>query len=173
MINLKNERCFLKALLSIITLGYVVVTVMFLMFFDNTGNQSKMFYNVDSTTVSDSKMLYSDTRRHDHYKNTNDNSKLGKLNNGYIQKVIYPVNVKKRKKIDLCKKTFDMQANRSADPEMNATHIKGLLMESIHVNYTRNIYFSVKTTHNNFNRRLFPLMLTWLQLVDKNKVRQL
>ena len=171
-LNLKNESCSLKTLLSIITLGYLVFTVMLLMFYNSAGNLSKIFLNTDSDShiVSDSKQLYSDTRRNDYYyyNDTYDNSKQGKLSNGSIQKVTYPVDVKKMEG----KKPVDMQANISADPGMNATHIKGILMESVHVNYTRNIYFSVKTTHNNFDRRLFPLMLTWLQLVDKNKVRQ-
>ena len=56
------------------------------------------------------------------------------------------------------------------DPEINATHINGTLMEPVNVNYTRNIYFSVKTTHKYYTERLFLLMLTWLQTVDKNKV---
>ena len=55
--------------------------------------------------------------------------------------------------------------------EINTTHINGILMEPIHVNYIRNIYFTVKTTHKYYTNRLFPLMLTWLQTVDKNKVR--
>ena len=54
---------------------------------------------------------------------------------------------------------------------INATHINGILMEPIHINYIRNIYFTVKTTHKYYTSRLFPLMLTWLQAVDKNKVR--
>ena len=53
---------------------------------------------------------------------------------------------------------------------INATHINGTLMESVNVNYTRNIYFSVKTTHKYYTERLFPLLLTWLQTVDKNQV---
>ena len=53
---------------------------------------------------------------------------------------------------------------------MNATHIYGVLMEPVNANYTRNIYFTVKTTHKYYRKRLFPLMLTWLQVVDKNKV---
>lgn len=56
---------------------------------------------------------------------------------------------------------------------INATHVNGIPMEYINVNYTRNIYFTMKTTHKYYEQRLFPLMSTWLQLVDKNKVRQL
>ena len=54
---------------------------------------------------------------------------------------------------------------------LNATHINGILMEPVNANYSRNIYFTVKTTHKYYTNRLFPLMLTWLQAVDKNKVR--
>ena len=53
---------------------------------------------------------------------------------------------------------------------MNATHINGILMEPVDAKYTRNIYFTVKSTHKFYTGRLFPIMLTWLQLVDKNKV---
>ena len=59
----------------------------------------------------------------------------------------------------------------ATDIGMNATHICGILMESVNVNYTRNIYFTVKTTHKYYTNRLLLLMLTWLQTVDKNKVR--
>ena len=55
-------------------------------------------------------------------------------------------------------------------PEMNATHINGILMEPVDAKYARNIYFTVKTTHKYYTERLFPLMSTWLQVVDKNKV---
>ena len=55
-------------------------------------------------------------------------------------------------------------------PGMNATHINGILMEPVNVDYTRNIYFSIKTTHRYYTERLFLIMLTWLQVVDKNKV---
>ena len=57
------------------------------------------------------------------------------------------------------------------NPRINATHINGTLMEPVNVNYSRNIYFTIKTTHKHYTDRLFPLMLTWLQAVDKNKVR--
>ena len=53
---------------------------------------------------------------------------------------------------------------------MNSTHINGILMEPVNANYTRNIYFTIKTTHKYYKRRLFSLLLTWLQVVDKNKV---
>ena len=63
------------------------------------------------------------------------------------------------------------QVNQSqTDPGMNATHINGILMEPVNNNYARNIYFTIKTTYKFYTKRLFPLMLTWLQLMDKNKV---
>ena len=65
---------------------------------------------------------------------------------------------------------LDEVNQNQTDPRMNATHINGILMEPINTNYTRNIYFTVKTTHKFYTERLFPLMLTWLQLMDKNKV---
>ena len=65
---------------------------------------------------------------------------------------------------------LDEVNQNQTDPRMNATHINGISMESININYTRNIYFTVKTTHRFYTERLFPLMLTWLQLMDKNKV---
>lgn len=55
-------------------------------------------------------------------------------------------------------------------PEMNATHIYGLLLEPVNAKYTRNIYFTVKTTHKYYKRRLLSVMLSWLQAVDRNKV---
>lgn len=57
-------------------------------------------------------------------------------------------------------------------PQINATHIDGILMEPVNAEYTRNIYFTVKTTYKYYTKRLFPLMLTWLQVVDKNKVSE-
>jgi len=61
--------------------------------------------------------------------------------------------------------------NTSVVPaEMNDTHINGILMEPVNAEYTRNIYFTIKTTNKYYTERLFPLMLTWLQVVDKNKV---
>ena len=60
--------------------------------------------------------------------------------------------------------------NQQKVTNMNATHINGFLMEPVHANYTRNIYFTIKTTHRYYTYRLFPIMLTWLQSVDKNKV---
>ena len=58
------------------------------------------------------------------------------------------------------------------DLGINGTaQFKGILMEHVNLNYTRNIYITVKTTNHNYIDRLPLLMLTWLQTVDKNKVR--
>lgn len=54
--------------------------------------------------------------------------------------------------------------------DMNTTHIKGVFMEQVNLNYARNIYFTIKTSNKFYSNRLFPLMLTWLQTVDKHKV---
>ena len=53
-------------------------------------------------------------------------------------------------------------------PGINATHINGILMEPVNAKYIRNIYFTIKTTHNYYTDRLFPLLLTWLQAVDRH-----
>ena len=62
------------------------------------------------------------------------------------------------------------QENVQYPPEMNATHIYGLLLEPVNAKYTRNIYFTVKTTHKYYKRRLLSVMLSWLQAVNRNKV---
>ena len=54
--------------------------------------------------------------------------------------------------------------------DLNETHIWGVPMEAVHANYTRNIYFSVKSTYRYYSKRLLDLMLTWFQVVDKHKV---
>jgi len=54
--------------------------------------------------------------------------------------------------------------------EMNSTHIKNRLMESINASdYVKNIYFSIKTTSKYHGTRLPVLMMTWFQVV-KDKV---
>ena len=58
-------------------------------------------------------------------------------------------------------------------PEINATHIYGILLEPVNAKYTRNIYFTVKTTHKYYTGRLLPSMLSWLQVVDRNKVGEI
>ena len=62
------------------------------------------------------------------------------------------------------------QLNQIGVPGMNATHINGILLEPVNAKYTRNIYFTMKTTHKYYTKRLFLVMLTWLQVLDKNKV---
>ena len=63
------------------------------------------------------------------------------------------------------------ETKKQDDRGINATHINGILLEPVHASYTKNIYFTVKTTYKNYVGRLFPQMLTWYQVVDKNKVR--
>ena len=58
------------------------------------------------------------------------------------------------------------------DLGINGTaQFKGILMEHVNLNYTRNIYITIKTTNHNYINRLPLLMMTWLQTVDKDKVR--
>jgi len=38
------------------------------------------------------------------------------------------------------------------------------------INYTNDIYFSVKTSAKNYKDRVMTLMSTWFQTVDRNKV---
>ena len=61
-------------------------------------------------------------------------------------------------------------SERSYPPAMNTTHINGKPMERVVTNYTNNIFFTVKTSMKNYRKRLTLLMLTWFQVVDKNKV---
>ena len=75
-------------------------------------------------------------------------------------------NIKQQKAI--CQKVDNL--TNIMDIGINTTHICGMLMETVNVNYSRNIYFTVKTTHKYYTDRLLLLMLTWLQAVDKNKV---
>ena len=58
-----------------------------------------------------------------------------------------------------------------ADLGINSTHVNGILMESVNTELLRNVYFTIKTTRKYYRSRLLPLMLTWLQAVNKNKVR--
>ena len=82
-------------------------------------------------------------------------------------------NTQKNIKWQNTKFSVDMKSEQRniTDIRINMTHINGTIMEPVNVNYTRNIYFTVKTTHKYYTNRLLPLMLTWLQAVDKNKVR--
>ncbi|XP_065891470.1 beta-1,3-N-acetylglucosaminyltransferase manic fringe-like isoform X2 [Dysidea avara] len=54
--------------------------------------------------------------------------------------------------------------------EMNHTHIRGIPMEPVDAKYQNNIFFSVKTTDAYFTTRLLLLMLTWFQVVSKDKL---
>ena len=63
-----------------------------------------------------------------------------------------------------------LSASAETGAKMNVTHVEGVLMEPVNVQYNRNIYFTVKTTHKYYSMRLFLLLLTWLQVVDKNKL---
>ena len=78
----------------------------------------------------------------------------------------HPQNKRRKQNVKLSNKPSKVKKNLG----LNATHINGVLMEPVNANYTRNIYFTVKTTHKYYRKRLLPLMLTWLQVVDKNKV---
>ena len=92
-------------------------------------------------------------------------NKLKQTNNN--KPVKKDINIKEQQAV--CTKVGNL-AN-ATDIGMNATHICGILMEPVDVNYTRNIYFTVKTTHKYYTNRLLLLMLTWLQAVDKDKVK--
>ena len=82
------------------------------------------------------------------------------------------LSTQKKFKFQKTKLSVDMKSKQRNTRDIGInTHINGILMEPVNVNYTRNIYFTVKTTHRYYTNRLFPLMLTWLQTVDKNKVR--
>ena len=51
--------------------------------------------------------------------------------------------------------------------------IDGIPLEKVNTNYTHNIYFSVKSSGAKYKSRLLQLMLTWFQVVDKDKVGML
>ena len=97
------------------------------------------------------------------------------FSDGYVSekdlklKTGFPATDDKLSQLRKMKQQF-LRQRAPSPPEMNATHINGVLMEPVNAKYTRNIYFTVKTTHKYYTERLFPLMLTWLQVVDKNKV---
>ena len=76
----------------------------------------------------------------------------------------------KETSMELVSDKKEYQTN-TANLGINATHINGILMEPVNAKYIRNVFFTIKTTHKYYTDRLFPLMLTWLQAVDKNKVR--
>jgi len=60
--------------------------------------------------------------------------------------------------------------SRATPPGMNSSHIKGKPMERVAINFTDNVYFTVKTSSRNYRKRLSILMLTWFQTVSKHKV---
>ena len=97
-----------------------------------------------------------------HKTQLHDESSDGKqADNTSIQK-----DIKEQKAV--CQKVDNL--TNITDIGINTTHICGIVMEPVNVNYSRNIYFTVKTTHKYYTDRLLPLMLSWLQTVDKNKV---
>ena len=64
--------------------------------------------------------------------------------------------------------------------DMTITHfrksrrIKGKPLERVTIqNFTDNIYFTVRTSAENYRSRLSLLLLTWFQTVNKNKVIKL
>ena len=60
---------------------------------------------------------------------------------------------------------------KETSPEVTSIKISGKPLEKVNANYTHNIYFSVKSSGKNYKDRLFPSMLTWFQLLDKDEVR--
>ena len=154
---------------------YFIVVIILLIYYHYTQNQPHLKYQRDLQVISNSEQLKValplDTRRNDYDDEINDNSKYEVFNKETNQKMNEPVDVEGNIEVK-CNHPINVRKSQAADSGINATHIQGVLMERIHVNYIRNIYFTLKTTHKNFVKRLFPLMLTWLQLVDKNKVRQ-
>ena len=56
-------------------------------------------------------------------------------------------------------------------PHLGMNEFNGALMERVNLNYSGNIFITVKTTRKLYVDRLLPLLLTWLQTVDKNSVR--
>ena len=93
----------------------------------------------------------------------NKEHKFGKKVNQIVER---PENATKKQAV--CTKVENL--TNAKGNGMNATHICGILMEPVNINYTQNIYFTVKTTHKYYTNRLLLLMLTWLQTVDKDKV---
>ena len=136
----------------------------------------------DDDTVSKLENVYSETEQKTKLPDKLDKNKISSQKDSNQQKqdidqqkVIKPNkpgNVIENKPSQ--KDNNQQKANSKPDqlnvPGMNATHINGILVEPVNVDYTRNIYFSIKTTHRYYTERLFLIMLTWLQVVDKNKV---
>ena len=63
---------------------------------------------------------------------------------------------------------FKELANKNLD--MNFTHVRNKPLEFLNVDYKRNVYFTIKTTANNYQSKLPTLMLTWFQTVHKDDV---
>ena len=111
----------------------------------------------------------------------NKNPSFSQSNNKWHKTLQLPDKSSSNKKTDITSVQEDMQwqqalctkATNSTDIGINTTHICGVLMEPVNVNYSINIYFTIKTTHKFYTNRLLLLMLTWLQTVDKNKVCKL
>ena len=106
------------------------------------------------------------------------NSKQKEPNKEISQKITSNVQVKPKqenpKQVKLSIQPISMkkpERKKQGFHGINATHINGILIEPIHASYNRNIYFTVKTTCRSYVGRLFLQMLTWFQVVDKNKVR--
>jgi len=59
----------------------------------------------------------------------------------------------------------------SDSPENTTIEIDGKPLEKVNASYNHNIYFSVRTSGRNYKSRLFLLMLTWFQVIDKDKVK--
>ena len=57
-----------------------------------------------------------------------------------------------------------------ADKRPHVNYVKNRPLESVDVEYKRNIFFTVKTTANNYQERLSTLILTWFQTVHRDDV---
>ena len=175
---LKSETCLCRSQLSIMVICFIVISVVLLICYDHTPSKPKSIHKKDLGVILGSERLIttepSVTRGDDYYDPVNDISEEEKLIEDHHQTVTSPnrpIQVKRRKLSDKSVNAKRIQNYESAEPGITATHINGILMEPVYANYNRNIYFTVKSTNANTKKRLFPLLLTWLQVVDKNKVR--
>ena len=167
------KNCLRRSQLCVMCFVLFYIFIMVYYIYNNFQSNSQLFYQQDQNIKELKTILPQADLRGDN----NTVSKLEKVYNETEQKVKLPdkpgdVNEKKissQRDNNQQKATDQLNQNQTV-PGMNATHINGILMEPLHVNYTRNIYFTIKTTHKYYTERLFPIMLTWLQLVDKNKV---
>ena len=167
------KNCLRRSQLCVMCFVLFYIFIMVYYIYNNFQSNSQLFYQQDQNIKELKTILPQADLRGDN----NTVSKLEKVYNETEQKVKLPdkpgdVNEKKissQRDNNQQKATDQLNQNQTV-PGMNATHINGILMEPLNVNYTRNIYFTIKTTHKYYTERLFPIMLTWLQLVDKNKV---